>query len=221
MAFHTHHQQREDPNLVWIETPQTREQSIVTAQKVYEMCKSDFSLSVLDMARLLDCQPLWIRLNVQPYVKHIFINRYFRAFMKELYPDDQTFSHKNLYYFSRQGFREWMIENTQAKRTTVLLRGQQAKVYRKAHPNYTSVKFKDRVGHECSIQAQPPERLISIKSITTQMGIHTPEMAYRHLFAIGAIKFIVCNALVRYHPNVVKKEASASDVLLFHDMITD
>lgn len=217
MSFHTKPPQRDDPSLIWIDTPENTQESIAAAKKIWQMYRSDFYLTIPAIAKRLDCQPLWVQKNVLREVKHLYLNRYFRAFIRKQIPDANLPS--SFYYFSYSDFMRWLNENTCAMQATTSLPRSEITQYKQSHTEIETPVFYRPTDREVVVSTHIPDRFVSIKTIFQKRSFKSLYSAYYFLFSIGATKFKIKNSLVRYNLSVMEKEFDPMHLLVYTDSL--
>lgn len=208
---------KEDKSLIWIPTPKTKSDAIQAAEKAYHMYEADFSLTQNDIAKRLDCTTKWIWDHLSGEVKHIFLNRYFRKFMKEQYRYCSDFPNlTKFYYYSKTDFDRWLRENIEVTQTTRLL---SAKEVLSRDLSISEIPaFKERAIHEQKVPLLDlPKKFYSMKTVCKRRGRDSQEMGYRDLFQLAAKKYIIKNSLVRYDAIESEREIDPEEILVWID----
>ena len=207
-----------DPKLRVLETPETGSDSVKVAAEIWELYDKDYSLSVSDISRILDCDAKWVYDNVVRSVEHIFLNYYMRKFAYEQRPNPDLPFLTNFYYFSRTDFKKWLHENTISEIKTVLVNRNEVdpeQMLKFETPYYNHRNEHESVHIRCPLPAQ----FYRLKAVAQELDIGSNERVYRHLFNTGAIKHTILDSLVRYSPSVIKRTIAKDEICIWADEV--
>lgn len=195
------------PSLLWIEPPKTKQELSIVTERIWKLICSDFSLSVTDIANILDCQELWVHQYVKPNVKHIFLNFHFRQHLNQFQPAD-GFPLTKYYYFSRKDFSRWMDENTKVIRQTIFVPASLA-------ANCPKPDFQDRKDSDLIVVEPIPARFSSMRSLLKTQRVNSKELIYRKIFYNGVPKYRIADSLTRFDRDVSFSKPSPDMILVW------
>jgi len=208
---------KNDPALRVIRTPKSKADFPIVAEEIWELYREDYHLAIRDIVQILDCEAAWVYKNIPQHVEHIFLNKYMRNLIYNYRDSARGDSYlRDYYYFSQIAFERWLEENTTAQIKTILMDNRELTTEQTS--SISPPSFNNRKEHSPVLIHSPiPKRFCSMRTIQREMGIGTGVSAYRHLFKIGAVKYIIAGSLVRYSPAVLTRTVKENQILLWAD----
>lgn len=195
------------PALLWIDQPKTKQELAIVTERIWRLISSEFYLTVADIARILDCQELWVHQHIKPYVKHIFLNYHFRQHLNKYQPAS-GFHLSNYYYFSYRDLARWLDKNTKVIRQTIL-------VSASIGSQCPEPDFQNRKGSDLLVLEPIPTKFISMRSILRIFKINSKELVYRKIFYCGLPKYRIADSLTRFDRDISFNKPSSDQVLVW------
>lgn len=112
--------------LYTINPPNEQTPAPVVAKNIISLYRTEYSITFGDICNIFRCERQWATDWLLPQVRHIFLNKYFRQYIIDLYKDDLSeheFSNLGrwFYYFSRKDLVRWWNETAEATVQTRLI----------------------------------------------------------------------------------------------------